>query len=125
MAAQKKVNQIIHLPQQQPQKEQSPSRVIKRRLEPVRKRSFYSFKLLFAICGIGVFCLMFLQLYLDSHINHINAQAEMTRMQVNQELSINEQLASQVSALSRPTRIMGIASEQGLTFNDNVVRIRR
>ena len=81
--------------------------------------------MLLAICGVGVFGLMFMQLYLDSQINHINVQAELTRMEINNALVMNEQLAAQVSELSRPARIIEIAEARGLTINDNVIRIGR
>lgn len=125
MAAQRKYEAIPHLPNGLPQQEQHPNRVVKKRLEKSVKKNFYGVKMLFAICGVGMFGLMFMQLYLDSQINHINAQAELTRMEINSELIINEQLASTVSELSRPTRIIEIATERGLTFNDNVIRIGR
>jgi cell division protein FtsL len=125
MAAQRKVDTLTHLPNQQPQWEQSPRRVVKKRLEKAPKRNFYSIKLLLAICGVGVFGLMFMRLYLDSQINHINAQTELTRMAINNQLIINEELAAQVADLSRQTRIIEIATERGLTFNDNVIRIGR
>lgn len=124
MAAQRKFDTITHLPNTQPQWEQAPDRVVIRR-QKATKKSFYNLKMLLAISGIGVFSLMFMQLYLDSQINHINAQAELTRMEIAQELIINEQLASTVSELSRPTRITEIATNRGLTINDNVIRIRR
>lgn len=125
MAAQRKLNATMPIPNGQPQREQRPRRVVKKRSEKAPRKRFYGFKMLFAICGVGMFGLMFMRLYLDSQINHINAQAELTRMEIDRELVINEQLASQVSELSRPTRIIEIATEHGLTFNDNVIRIRR
>ena len=125
MATQKKFDIITGTPSREPQREQHPGRVVKKRLEKAPRRSFYSIKMLLAICGLGVFGFMFAQLYLDSQINHINTQTELVRMRINQELVINEQLASQVSELSRYTRIVEIATDRGLTFNDNVIRIGR
>lgn len=125
MAAQRNFDTITHLPNRQPQREHTPDKVVKKRLEKRAKKSFYSIRMLFAICGMGMFGLMFMQLYLDSQINHINAQVELARMEIEQELIINEELASMVSELSRPARINEIATARGLTINDNVIRIER
>ncbi|MCL2560546.1 MAG: hypothetical protein FWE07_08675 [Turicibacter sp.] len=125
MAAQRNVDTVTYLPHQQPRREQQPDQVVTRRVRRRRKRSLYSIKLLLALCGMGVFALMFMQLYWDSQINHLNSQAEVTRLEINRALLINEQLASQVSELSRPTRIIDIAIENGLIISENVIRIQR
>ena len=125
MAAQRKFNTMPEMPNRQPGQEQNPSRVVKKHLKKSAKKKFYSIKMLLAISGVGVFGLMFMQLYLDSQINHINAQAEFMRVEINQALVRNEELASQVSELSRLTRIVEIATSHGLTLNDNVIRIER
>ena len=111
-----------HLPNQQPD---SP-RVVRRRIEKKPKGRFYTLKMLLTACGIGVFALMFIQLYMDTQINHIHYDIQRTRMEINRQVLINEQLNAYISELSQHSRIIEIATARGLSFNaENIVDIQR
>lgn len=125
MAAQRKIKTISNQPYAYPLPEQEPHRHARTHSRRVARKSFYNLKWLLALCGVGVFALMFLQLYMDSQINHLRAQAEWTRIEINNELIINEQLSSQVSELSRPARIIEIGTQSGLTNEGDIIRIQR
>lgn len=130
MAAQRKNSQLEaikhlqqpqHLPDQQPD---SP-RVVRRRVEKKPKRNFYTLKMLLTLCGIGVFGLMFIQLYMDAQLNHIHYQMQRVQMEINLESAINEQLSAQISELSQHARIIEIATERGLSVSENIINIQR
>ena len=121
LEASKYMSQPGYLPNQQPE---SP-RVVRRRAERKPKRSFYTLKMLLTVCGIGVFGLMFIQLYMTSQINHIHYQVQNMQIDINRELAINEQLNVQISELSQYSRIIEIATSRGLTFNENIENIER
>lgn len=124
MAAKRDYNlQPNQLPSQQPD---SPH-IIRRRIERKPKRSLYTFKMLLMVCGLGIFGLMFLELYMASQINHIHYDIQRLQHTIDHELGINEQLNAQVSILSQPSRIIEIAIERGLTLtsNENIINIQR
>ena len=131
MAAQRKKTQLEtmrqmpqpqHLPNQQP----GSARVVKRQIEKKPKRSFYTLKMLLTVCGIGIFGLMFIQLYTISQINHYHYQMQEVRTNIERELSRNEQLNAQIAELSQYSRIIEIATARGLTLSENdVLHIER
>ena len=130
MAAQKEFKQLDaikhmqqpqHLPHQQPETPQ----VVRRRLVKKPKGRFYTFKMLLAVCGIGIFGLMFIQLYMDSQINHVHYEIQTLRTNINQELSRNEQWSAYIAELSQRSRIIEIAKERGLAFAEQIINISR
>ena len=113
-------------PKQLPLQQPDSPRVVRKRIEKKPKRSFYTFKMLLAVCCIGIFGLMFVQLYVDSQINLVHYEIQSTRSAIDQQLAINEQLRAEISDLSQYSRVIEIATSQGLTFNeDNIVNISR
>ena len=97
--------------------------VLRRLVENKPKRSFYTLKMLLTVCGIGIFGLMFIQLYMDSQINHIHYDIQRVRGDINHQLTINEQLNAQISELSQYARIIEIAYERGLTLSENIINV--
>ena len=110
-----------HLPKQQPD---SPH-VVRRRIEKKPKRNFYTLKMLLAVCGLGIFGLMFIQLYMDSQINHIHYETQIVRMNINSELTRNEELNARISELSQYSRIIEVATERGLILSENIINIEK
>ncbi|MCL1989716.1 MAG: hypothetical protein FWG67_02385 [Defluviitaleaceae bacterium] len=110
-----------------PQRQPESPRVVRRRIEKKPKKSFYTFKMLCMMCGIGIFGLMFVELYMASQINHIHYEIQGLQHQIEGAQVINEQLHAQVSILSQQSRIIEIATEHGLTLtpNENIVNINR
>ena len=102
-------------------------RIIRRRVEKKRRKSFYTIKALLIVCGIGVFSLMFIELYTASQINHVHYEIQSVQRTINQQLIRNEELSARVSVLSQHSRIIQIAEEHGLTLtpNENIVNIQR
>ena len=96
-----------------------------KRLVQKRRRRLYNAKMLFIICGLSLFVLLFGQLYLDAQLNQVHRQIERTRFTISRETVINEQLQSHVSELSQHARIIEIANARGLTFNENIIYIQR
>ena len=130
MAAKRKdvhLESIKHIqqPQYLPDQQLGSPRIVRRRVEKKPKRNFYTLKMLFVACGIGVFGLMFMGLYMDSQINHVHYEMQRVRMTIDRELAINEQLSAQISELSQHSRIIEIATSRGLTFNENIISIQR
>ena len=118
----KQMPQPQHFPNQQPR---SPH-VVKRQIEKKPKRSFYTLKMLLTVCGIGIFGLMFIQLYMISQINHYHYQMQEVRTNIERELTVNEQLNAQIAELSQYSRIIEIATVRGLTLSENdVIHIQR
>jgi len=107
--------QPIQHPQQQPQ---SP-RITKRKTMRKPKRSLYTFKMLLTVCGLGIFGLMFIELYMASQINHVHYETQVLQQNIDQHLSHNEQLSAEVSILSQQSRIVEIAAQRGLTLTSN------
>ena len=126
MIAEKKNIQLEAMPGHQPTQHPDSPQVVRRRVENKPRRSFYTLKMLLATCGIGVFALMFVQLYIDTQINHVHYEIQRTRLSINRETIMNEQLNAQISELSQHSRIMEIATSHGLTFNENnIINIER
>ena len=130
MAAERKniqLETIGHMtqPQHQPNQRPNSPQVVKRRVENKPKRSFYTLKMLLTVCGIGIFGLMFIQLYMDSQINHTHYQIQRVRRDISHHLTVNEELNAQISELSQYSRIIEIAEERGLTLsaNENIIII--
>lgn len=115
------MHQPKHLPNQQPASPQ----VIRRRIEKKPKRDLYTLKMLLAVCGLGIFGLMFIQLYMDSQINHIHYDTQRVRMNISNELTRNEELTARISELSQYSRIMEIATERGLILSENIISIEK
>ena len=115
------MSQPGHLPNQHPDSPQ----VVRRRVEKKPKRSFYTLKMLLTVCGLGIFGLMFIQLYMDSQINHIHYEIQHVRMDINRVNARNEELSAQISELSQYSRIIEIATERGLTLSENIINIER
>ena len=111
------MQQPQHLPNQQPGTRQ----VVKRRIETKPKIGFYTLKMLLTVCGIGIFGLMFIQLYMISQINHYHYQIQEVRSNIERELGNNEQLNAQIAELSQYSRIMEIATARGLSLSENRV----
>jgi len=105
------------------QEEQAPRRVVKRIVR--KKRSLYNSKLLLFLCGLGIFALMFGQLYIDAQVNSMHRQVEETRREIAQQTIINEQLQGHISELSQHSRVLEIAAQHGLLFNENFIYIER
>jgi len=110
-----------HLPNQHPDSPQ----IVRRRVDNKPKRSFYTIKMLLTVCGLGIFGLMFIQLYMDSQINHIHYDIQRTRMNISHEITRNEELSARISELSQYARIIEIATERGLTLSENIINIER
>jgi len=130
MAARRKdeyLDAVRHVPQPQylPNQQPDSPKVVKRRIDKKPKRSFYTLKMLLSTCGIGVFGLMFVQLYMISQINHVHYEIQRVRVNINREIAINEQLSAQISELSQYSRIIEIATARGLEFNENIINIQR
>ena len=125
MAAQREDILLKNIPQLQPNKQPDSPRVIKRRIENKPKKSFYTLKMLLTVCGLGIFGLMFIQLYMDSQLNHIHYDIEHARMSINNEIAANEELSAQISELSQYSRIIEVATERGLTLSENIINIER
>ena len=114
-------------PSQLPNRQPDSPRIIRRRIEKKPRRSFYTLKMLLMICGLGIFGLMFIELYMASQINHVHYDIQRLQDTIGYELNINEQLNAQVSILSQQSRIIEIAMERGLTLtsNENIINIQR
>jgi cell division protein FtsL len=113
-------------PLQRPNQQPESPRVIRRRIKKKPKRSLYTLKMLMVVCGIGVFGLMFIQLYMDSQISLIHYDIQRVQIRINRETLRNEQLSAQISELSQYSRIIEIANARGLTFNEeNIINIQR
>ena len=128
MVAERKNIQLeasVHMPQpgHQPNQHPDSSRVVRRRVENRPKRSFYTIKMLLTVCGVGIFGLMFIQLYMDSQINHIHYDIQRVRININRELAVNEELNARISEMSQYSRIREVATERGLTLSDNIIKI--
>jgi len=128
MAAQRKIyleaipkqNQPIHLPNQQP----DAPRVVQRREKVKSKSGLHMIYTMSAICGIGLFGIMFTRLFVNTQINYIHYQIQISQRAITTQSAINEQLNAQIAELSQHSRIMGIANERGLEFNpENVITI--
>lgn len=117
----KVMQQPQYLPHQQPDSPQ----VVRRRIEKKPKKSLYTLKMLFTLCGLGVFGLLFIQLYMDAQLNHIHYQVQRVQMDISVESAINEQLNAQISELSQHSRIIEIATERGLVISENIINIQR
>jgi len=125
MAA-KKQNMQLEQPIYQPNQQPDSSKVIRRRIKKKPKRRLYTLKMLLTVCAIGVFALMFIQLYMDTQINHYHYDIQRTRMVINREVLRNEQLNAQISELSQHSRIIEIAISHGLSFDaENIIDIQR
>ena len=116
---------IKHMPQHLPNQQPDSPRVVRRRVEKKPKRSFYTLKMLFTLCGLGVFGLMFIQLYMDAQLNHVHYQMQRVQMDISYQSAINEQLNAQISELSQRSRIIEIATERGLSISENIINIQR
>ena len=108
-----------HLPQHLPHQQPESPQIVRRRVETKPKGRFYTLKMLLTVCGLGIFALMFLGLYVDTQINHVHYDIQRTRMSINEVNNLNEQLNAQIAELSQHSRIMEIATARGLTFNEN------
>jgi len=125
MAA-KKQNMQLEQPMYQPNQQPDSSKVIRRRIKKKSKGRLYTLKMLLTVCGVGVFALMFIQLYMDTQINHYHYDIQRTRMIINREVLRNEQLNAQISELSQHSRIIYIATSRGLSFDaENIIDIQR
>ena len=114
-----------HLPQHLPNQQPDSPQVVRRRIEKKPKGRFYTLKMLLTACGIGVFALMFIQLYMDTQINHYHYDIQHTRVAINRVNFRNEQLNAQISELSQHSRIIEIATARGLSFNaENIIDIQ-
>jgi len=130
MAAERKKRQLEanghipkrgHLPNQQPD---SPP-IVRRRVDNKPKRSFYTLKMLLTVCGLGIFGLMFIELYMISQTNHIHYDIEQMRWNISYQTARNEQLSARISELSQYSRIIEVATERGLTLSENIINIER
>jgi len=123
MAAKRKHD--LQSPMQHPHQQPQSPHIIRRRVAKKPKRSLYTFKMLLAVCGLGIFGLMFIELYLASQINHVHYEIQGLRHAINENLNVNEQLSAEVSILSQQSRIIEIATARGLelTLNENIVTI--
>jgi len=127
MAAKRKEKQIENAnymqaqPQYLPNQQPDSPRIIRRRTERKVRKRFQTFKIFLIASGLGIFSLMFIQLYIDTQITQVHYEIQQLRFDIGQELSVNEQLAAQISELSQRSRIIEIATERGLTFNENVI----
>ena len=108
-----------HRPQYLPNQQPDSPQVVRRRIEKKPKARFYTLKMLLTTCGIGIFALMFVGLYIDTQINHVHYDIQRVRMAINEGINYNEQLNAQIAELSQHSRIMEIAISRGLTFNEN------
>ena len=115
------MSQPEHLPNQHPDSPQ----VVRRRVEKKPNRSFYTLKMLLTVCGLGIFGLMFIQLYMDSQVNHIHYEIQHVRRDITREITMNEQLSAQISELSQYSRIIEVATDRGLTLSENIINIER
>lgn len=129
MAAQRKeqyYDALKHLPNHVPNWQPESPHITRRRISQKPKKKLYSVKMILAVCGVGVFALAFMQLYMDSQINHAHYDIQRVQLRINQELSINEQLGVQISELSQHSRITRVAEERGLRFiEENIINITR
>jgi len=118
-------NNIISHPNFQNQPNQLPltSPVVRQRVKSKPKKDFYTLKMLMALCGFGVFALMFTQLYIDAQINQVHYQIQSIQTQMSIQSSLNEQLQAEVANLSQYSRIHEIATAHGLQFHENIVTI--
>lgn len=119
------VTNLRQLSQPSPQTTSNPSIKPIRQIVKRKKRSLYNAKGLLTLCGLGVFAMLFGQLYLDAQINRVHRQVEQTRFTISRESTTNEQLKSHVAELSQHARIIEIANERGLMFNENIIYIQR
>lgn len=116
------VDPLQHAPYEHPYREEQAPRTRVRRV--IRKKSrLYNPKFLLFLCGLGIFALMFGQLYIDAQVNRVHRQVEETRREIARETIVNEQLQGHISELSQHARVLEIASQRGLTFNENIIYI--
>jgi len=103
--------------------EQAPRRIVRRVVR--KKKSLYSSRVLLFLCGLGIFALMFGQLYIDAQVNSVHRQVEETRREITRQTIMNEQLQGHISELSQHSRVLEIAAQHGLLFNENIIYIER
>jgi len=126
MVAEKRSTQLKAVGQRpQPNQQPDSPQVVRRRVEEKPKRDFYTLKMLLTVCGLGIFGLMFIQLYMDSQINHIHYDIQHVRMSINNELRRNEEISARISELSQYPRIIEVATERNLTLSENIINIER
>lgn len=118
----KKIRRVI--PQVDPQVEIERKRVV-RRVPAKKKKNLYTLKNIAIASCAGVFFLLFGQLHLDSQISKIHYETQRLSLEISQETVKNEQLASKIAELSMYSRVVGVAGEQGLDYQDNIISIGR
>ena len=102
------------------QKRTAPSTVKKKR---VKKKGLYSLHGLVGMSSVLVFILLIGQLYLDAQINEVHYLVEQKRLEINQQLVVNEELYSKISELSTYSRAMDVAKTKGLSTYENTITI--
>jgi len=127
MAARKKVAPLeIVTPHAQPNSQPDVKQVVRKRVKQEAGYRFYTVKMLIVVFGLGVFSLMFLELYMSSQINHVHYEIQRVQRDINQGVLMNDQLNAEISRQSQHSRIIEIATRHGLTFNEeNVINISR
>ena len=97
----------------------------RRTVKPTQKRKAKK-KGLYSLQGmtvVGVFLLLIGQLYLDAQINELHYQVERKKLEIDQQVVVNEELYSKISELSTYSRAMEIAKENGLSTYENTITI--
>ena len=106
--------------QQQPLQRRTVKPTQKRK---AKKKGLYSLQGLVGMTVVGVFLLLIGQLYLYAQINELHYQVERKKLEIDQQVVVNEELYSKISELSTYSRAMEIAKENGLSTYENTITI--
>ncbi|MCL1949295.1 MAG: hypothetical protein FWF59_06160 [Turicibacter sp.] len=96
-----------------------PVRRVVKKAAPKPKRRLYSIRNFVIMGGTLLFANLFLQLWMDSRITAIHSESQSTRNSILAQYEQASQLRSEIRELSSYTRVMGIATAQGLVVQEN------
>ena len=94
-----------------------------RRVKKQKKKGLYSIQGLAIFSAVMFFGLMFGKLYIDTQISEIHSQTQNLKLEINRETVRNQQLYSKIAELSMNSRIVEIAQQHGLDYQDNIISI--